>query len=135
MTNCRATFRCAILRLALRLEHVLAATHPCWRPSNGTGRCSIAGESGSRAALDGLRQAHQARALARAAAAARFQVSETERTGSAARTPSNLAFGQNVPINTESAAVQRVVSESAQEVGPDSLGQLSQELAGGVNVL
>ena len=45
--------------------------------------------------------------------------------------PSNLAFGQNVICATESAAVQRVVSESAQEVGPHSLGQLSQELAGG----
>ena len=50
------------------------------------------------------------------------------RRASLAATP---AFDQNVPIDTESVAVQRVVSESSQEVGPNSLDQLSQKLAGG----
>ena len=36
MNNCRATFRRAILRLALRLEHVLAVTHLPQVASQGT---------------------------------------------------------------------------------------------------
>ena len=110
MTNCRATFRRAILRLALRLEHVLAVTYPCRRPSNGLGRCSIAGASGSRAALDGLRQATRPGPGLRVLRDSRSR----KRSGPGLQpgTPSNPAFGQNVICATESAAAQELAGKS-----------------------
>ncbi len=59
MTNCRAKFRRASLRLALRHEHVLSVStdlalarntggflaHPCWHTSSESGRFFIAGAS------------------------------------------------------------------------------------------